>query len=272
MKNRILETLSKDISDTEKADLILILRRYLNFVVKSSLKHNGKYNYSKSEYTNGKTKVCIICPEHGEFWQIPDNHFRKGYGCPECGKIEKGVNKTATYVKKKFEGLVQPEEYKLIPLGNNKYTKVDNEDYEKLKDISWSEDLYGYAVNQKRGRLHRFIMNPPKEMYIDHINHNTLDNRKKNLRVVTRQQNAFNMRPQKDKTSKYKGVCWSKRHNKYSAQIKHNKVKIHIGYFDCEYEASIARDLKALELQRDFAYLNHPEKKEEYLKILNDKR
>lgn len=54
-----------------------------SFVGKARLKHGNKYDYSKVRYTNNSTKVCIICPEHGEFWQTPANHLR-GSGCPEC--------------------------------------------------------------------------------------------------------------------------------------------------------------------------------------------
>ena len=50
--------------------------------------HGDKYDYSKVEYKNAKTKVCIICPEHGEFWQTP-NHHLSGNGCPKCRKNEK---------------------------------------------------------------------------------------------------------------------------------------------------------------------------------------
>ena len=50
-------------------------------------KHGNKYDYSKVEYKTKKTKVCIICPEHGEFWQTPHNH-ENGQGCPKCA-IEK---------------------------------------------------------------------------------------------------------------------------------------------------------------------------------------
>ena len=46
--------------------------------------HGKKYDYSKVEYTNAYTKVCIICPKHGEFWQTPHDHL-KGVGCPKCG-------------------------------------------------------------------------------------------------------------------------------------------------------------------------------------------
>ena len=47
--------------------------------------HGNKYDYSQSEYINAYTKVKIICPEHGEFWQVPNSHL-KGRGCPKCKK------------------------------------------------------------------------------------------------------------------------------------------------------------------------------------------
>ena len=55
------------------------------FIEKARQIHNDKYDYSKVNYVNSRTKVCIICPTHGEFWQTPHNHL-KGYGCAECGK------------------------------------------------------------------------------------------------------------------------------------------------------------------------------------------
>ena len=53
------------------------------FIRKAKEIHGGKYDYSKVEYTNANTKVCIICPEHGEFWQTPSSHL-SGQGCPKC--------------------------------------------------------------------------------------------------------------------------------------------------------------------------------------------
>lgn len=51
----------------------------------SSLK-NGKYNYDKVEYKDAHTKVCILCKEHGEFWQVPNSHLN-GNGCPKCSSV-----------------------------------------------------------------------------------------------------------------------------------------------------------------------------------------
>ena len=54
------------------------------FIQEATEKHKGKYDYSKVDYVNNYTKVCIICPEHGEFWQKPNSHLN-GSGCPKCG-------------------------------------------------------------------------------------------------------------------------------------------------------------------------------------------
>lgn len=54
------------------------------FIERAKLQHGNRYDYSKVEYINTKTKICIICPTHGEFWQIPETHM-KGTGCPKCG-------------------------------------------------------------------------------------------------------------------------------------------------------------------------------------------
>ena len=58
------------------------------FIAKAREVHGDKYDYSKVNYTNGKNEVCIICPEHGEFWQTPNIHL-KGSGCPNCWYIRK---------------------------------------------------------------------------------------------------------------------------------------------------------------------------------------
>ena len=69
------------------------------FIKKANEVHKGKYNYDNVEYVNCDTKVCIICPEHGEFWQTPYNHTR-GQGCPKC-KGDK-IRESKTLTKKEF--------------------------------------------------------------------------------------------------------------------------------------------------------------------------
>ena len=62
------------------------------FIERARKVHGDKYDYSKVIYKNSSTKVCIICPEHGEFWQIPNSHLQ-GIGCPKCGDLKKGEYK-----------------------------------------------------------------------------------------------------------------------------------------------------------------------------------
>lgn len=61
------------------------------FIEKAKQIHGNKYNYSKVDYVNIKTKICIICPEHGEFWQVPNYHLT-GNGCPKCA-LEKSIKR-----------------------------------------------------------------------------------------------------------------------------------------------------------------------------------
>jgi hypothetical protein len=58
-------------------------RTTADFIEQAKTVHSVKYNYSKVKYVNQMTKVCIVCPEHGDFWQIPRNHYR-GNNCPDC--------------------------------------------------------------------------------------------------------------------------------------------------------------------------------------------
>ena len=64
-----------------------------NFIERANKVHSNKYDYGKTEYLNNKTKVCIICPEHGEFFQTPDKHLN-GCGCPKCSKTMTGDKDT----------------------------------------------------------------------------------------------------------------------------------------------------------------------------------
>ena len=56
------------------------------FIEKAKKVHGNKYDYSKVEYINCDTKICIICPEHGEFWQTPSCHINGKHGCPKCSQ------------------------------------------------------------------------------------------------------------------------------------------------------------------------------------------
>ena len=73
------------------------------FIEKARKVHGDKYDYSKVEYINNKTKVCIICPEHGEFWQTPNCHL-SGDGCAKCSKKHKYTTEEWIEEAKKVHG------------------------------------------------------------------------------------------------------------------------------------------------------------------------
>lgn len=132
---------------------------------------------------------------------------------------------------------------------------IDSSDYELVKKSIWHIDANGYVIgyrSDKRSpnghkvamKLHRLVMGvvDAPSVEIDHINHNTLDNRKFNLRIVTRSQNCCNTRRSKANTSGYKGVYWCRSANKWAAQIKFQGTRHYLGVFENINDAKEARD------------------------------
>lgn len=93
----------------------------------------------------------------------------------------------------------------------------------------------------------------PSELFIDHINQNKNDNKIENLRLCTRSENQYNRGSYKNNKSGYKGVSFNKALNKYSAQMRINDKKKHLGYFTTAELAKKAYDDKAIEIQGQFA-------------------
>lgn len=129
-------------------------------------------------------------------------------------------------------------------------TKIDKSDLEGIKDYRWWLDSNGYVTtktNSKKVRLHRLLMNTPENFVTDHINHNILDNRKQNLRIVTQSQNCMN---RKD----VKGYYWRKNINKWQVLIKINQKGIRLGCFKKEKDAIQARKNAEQQYFGEFAY------------------
>ena len=156
---------------------------------------------------------------------------------------------------------------KKIPLTQGKFALIDDEDFELLSQHKWFAAKLGktfYAARkiyckpkQTTRYMHRQILRPEKQKEVDHINHDGLDNRRCNLRVCTRSQNLQNQRFSRGGSSKYRGIYYSRKKNKWRAQIgiKAHK-KTYLGYFDDEKEAAKAYDVAAKELFGEFACLN----------------
>lgn len=152
-----------------------------------------------------------------------------------------------------------------IPLTRGLVAIVDAADFDWLNQWKWhakrSKSGY-YAARKRAGQLtfmHRLVLDTPQHLRTDHINGNTLDNRRENLRTATPQQNACNRGPIPNSSSQYKGVGHVHSRGKWVAQIKINSRTIRLGYFANEIDAARAYDAKALELFGEFAYLNFPQ-------------
>jgi hypothetical protein len=90
------------------------------FIQKAKQIHNDKYDYSKVEYINTHTKICIICPEHGEFWQTPDNHLHDR-GCSKCTDNYKPTTKE--FIQKAIDIHGHKYDYSKVNYINNE-TKI----------------------------------------------------------------------------------------------------------------------------------------------------
>lgn len=139
--------------------------------------------------------------------------------------------------------------------GFGKVTIVDDEDFAKVKRVTWYVTKNGY-VHSKGRLLHRLIMETPNGLDTDHINHDKLDNRRINLRVASRSQNNWNGGKKRNNTSGYKGVRFFKRDGNWQARIWKDWKEYHLGYFDTPEEAAMAYNRAAKKMHGVYARPN----------------
>jgi len=156
---------------------------------------------------------------------------------------------------------------KQIPLTKGQFALIDDEDYERVGQYKWTLDKNGYAVRKAGGRknpkklmLHRFILEAPAGHDVDHINRDSLDNTRANLRICTRSQNNANRISLPGSSSQYKGVSWNRNRQRWQVFQCAYGNRRYLGYFVSEAEAAIAYDDAAYESFGDFARLNFPDR------------
>ena len=204
------------------------------------------------EHHDGKTYYrCSVCgrqlfrkiKSHGKVYCNKHYNQIKKYGTPQ------DTNPRTTYDKNEIivDGKVARVKLYDVHCNHIATAIIDAEDVNKIRYTKWKLSASGYAANTPKfsgsnKHMHREILGT--DQFVDHINHNTLDNRKSNLRIVTKAQNMMN--------SNFKGV--SPNGCKWYAHIKINQKMLNLGNYLDEEEALYARWHAEQILFRDFAY------------------
>ena len=147
----------------------------------------------------------------------------------------------------------QFQPWKILILSKGQFSVVDREDWLWLSQWKWSaqwnkntKSFYAKRTDhsgpkQKAVKLHRLIMNTQPGEVVDHLDHNTLENRKQNLENKSSRMNTQKQK-RKPETScpHFVGVSWDNTHKKWRAQIHHNGKLKHLGYFTSAISAALA--------------------------------
>lgn|SRR5512133_4011155 len=159
---------------------------------------------------------------------------------------------------------------KKIHLTQNQVAIIDDSDFDTVSQFSWCamwkpnpKAFYafrGYRRHDGKKRtmyMHRFIVDAPPGLVVDHINHNTLDNRRSNLRICSTAENIRNQKLHAHaSTSGFKGVSFSRAIRKWRSSIVVSRKHIHLGVFNSPIEAAIAYDAAAVMYFGEFALTN----------------
>jgi hypothetical protein len=165
---------------------------------------------------------------------------------------------------------------RLIPLTQGQFAKVDDADFEWLTQSKWcarwdkqAKCFYAVRADWSSGKcrieyMHRTIVGATGKQRTDHRNHgafgNTLDNQRLNLRTCTHAQNMCNRFASRRNKSGFKGVCWDRSRSQWSAEIRHNRTRVHLGRYSGDAAGRIAAakayNAAAVRYHGEFARLN----------------
>ena len=177
-------------------------------------------------------------------------------GTKSCGCLGR-ESKSSRHIENKYDFSNDGYVIGYDQRGNKFY--VSFEDYDLIKQYTWNVNpQHGYVINAQNDiRMHRLIMDVEnKNTEIDHLNHNRSDNRRENLRIVTRSENCFNMGLRKDNTSGYSGVRWFKRDQLWEARITVHGVKYYLGRYKNKTDAIAARKAAEEKYFGEYSYDN----------------
>ena len=181
---------------------------------------------------------CANCDKEFEIypWRLKNSKSGNLFCSKDCN-IE--------FRKNQHKSLKLVDNYYVMTIKNKNGTHdvlLDSQDLNKINKYNWHINNHGYVKSNFVGAMHRFIMDcNNNKLHIDHINHNTLDNRRENLRICTVSENQQNSSLRKDNKSGHVGVGKHKGTGKWIARIRCNGENISLGSFDHIQDAINAR-------------------------------
>ena len=165
-----------------------------------------------------------------------------------CGHKQKEIVSSIAKNKKKTNKYdLESKDYGIGFLRDGKEFWFDKEDYELIKDLYWQLDVHGYIYDKTNNKYtwlaHLITHTSPSECIIDHIHgsETITDNRKSNLRIVTKSQNQMNRKIAINNTSGVVGVNKDGKSNKWRARIMINQKEIYLGSYNNFEDAVVAR-------------------------------
>lgn len=155
--------------------------------------------------------------------------------------------------------------YCTIPLSKGKEALIDCEDLPRVSHLRWiavcvKGKWYAQtSIKHQSVLLHRFLMESPPELEVDHVDGNGLDCRRHNMRNATSSQNCCNRKRRSGAKNPYRGVYQLKTQKQWNAKITVQGRRIYLGYFPTAEDAAKAYDAAAIVYHGEFASLNFPE-------------
>lgn len=262
-------------------------KQYDSFVLLHSngiAKTNGLINYEDIKDIN---KDNFILKRNDRIHDLPKHiqktnnkyyasimYQRKSYNSNYYTTVNEAMQQIQV-IKEKIENIKKYEEeehYKkeitrnennqaVIKIFSNREIKeclVDDDKWHELSKLKWYLEKNNYiqaTIHNKQVFMHRYLLNPSDNKIVDHINNIRYDNRKHNLRIISRSANSQNKKKKENCASKYIGVSKNKI-NIWSANINYKSKQINLGTFEKEIDAANAYNIKALEFYGKFASLN----------------
>ena len=198
---------------------------------------------------------CQCACGNPELILVLGSSLRNGH-TKSCGCLHKETAQKQGLANRKTNKYDLTQDYGIGYTLNNDIFYFDLEDYNLIKNYCWYKTADGYLASKRKENIlmHRLIMNVPDNMEIDHINHDTVDNRKENLRICTSSQNHMNRGASNLSTSGIRGVYWYKNIQKWSAEIVIDGQKIILGQFENIKDAIATRKNAEEKLFKEFQY------------------